>query len=387
MSGKSNLSRTHTDRHGLARTLAVLGPSWAASPVRRLVQSVCLLGFLALFFWVCWPYGSKQYAEAFRSREIVDAELYLVLDPLVSISTAIAARMLVWSLAAAAGVILISLLLPRAFCGYVCPLGTLFDVFDWLIGDRVRLFRLQRRGWWSHTRYWLLAIVLIAAIFGVLLSGFVAAIPVLTRTMLFVLSPAQTGLLKGWYLVPPANLGHVVSILLFALMLGLVFLGRRFWCRHVCPTGALLSLCSVLRLTERRVTGKCVKCGRCVEACSFDAINADFSTRPLNCASCRTCSGVCPADAIEFGWRRRKGGSGGSAAVADGLSAAETSHRQAPKTPLAAATRTRGRRVLSGRQSVGSDRCLASGYACRAGRCRCGGRRCASGGRECFRAG
>jgi len=123
--------------------------------------------------------------------------------------------------------------------------------------------------------------------------------------MLFVLAPAQTGLLKGWYLVPPMNVGHWLSISLFVLMLGLVLLGRRFWCRCVCPTGALFSLCNALRLTERRVTDKCVQCGRCLEACSFDAIAADFSTRPLNCASCRTCSGVCPTGAIEFTWRRR----------------------------------------------------------------------------------
>jgi polyferredoxin len=271
--------------------------------VRRLIQSACLAGFLALFFWVCWPYGSQQYVEAFDAREIVDAELFLILDPLVSISTALAARMLVWSLAAAVVVMLLCMLLPRAFCGYACPLGTLFDVFDWLIGKRVRLFRVERAGWWSHARYYLLAIVMIAAAFGVLLSGFVAAIPVLTRAMLFLLAPAQTGLLKGWYLVPPGNIGHVISILLVVLMFCLGLLGRRFWCGYVCPTGALLSLCSVLRLTERRVTGKCVKCGRCAEACSFAAINEDFSTRPLNCASCRTCAGVCPTGAIQFPWR------------------------------------------------------------------------------------
>ncbi len=305
MSTGQNPSRTHTGSHGpLSRTLRVLGPSWTASPVRRVIQSLCLLAFLILFFWVCWPYGSKQYAEAFRAREIVDAELFLILDPLAGISAAVAARMLVWSLAVAAGVILVCLLFPRAFCGYVCPLGTLFDVSDWLIGRRIRHFTVKREGWWINTRFYLLAAVMIASAFGVLLSGFVAAIPVLTRAMLFVAAPAQTGLLKGWYLVPPGNVGHVISISLIVLMFGLGLFGRRFWCSYACPTGALFSLCSVLRLTERKVTGACLKCGRCVEACSFAAINDDFSTRSLNCASCRTCGGVCPAGAIEFTWRR-----------------------------------------------------------------------------------
>jgi ferredoxin len=315
--------------------------------VRRLIQVACLAGFLVLFFWVCWPYGSKQYAEAFRAREMVDAELFLILDPLVSVTTAIASRMLVWSLAAAAGAILVSLALPRAFCGYVCPLGTLFDVLDWLIGRRTRVLRVERFGWWTHVRSWLLAAVLIAAACGVLLSGFVAAIPVLTRAMLFMLSPAQTGLLKGWYLVPPANVGHVLSISLFALMLGLAFLGRRFWCRCICPTGAFFSLCNVLRLTERRVTDKCVKCGRCVDACSFGAIDEDFSTRPLNCASCRACAGVCPVGAIEFTWRRkgvapnvnlsRRGvlvGLGGAAAASVGVPLAVGSVPESGEAPI-----------------------------------------------------
>ncbi len=298
--------RTHRGLRGhLARTLGRLGPTWSASPGRRLVQSVCLLIFTALFFWVCWPYGAREYAQTFAAREAVNAELFLILDPLVSVSAAVAGRMFVWSLAVAAGVILVGLLVPRAFCGFICPLGTLLDVFDWLIGRAGRPIAFRQRGWWSGVRYYLLAVVLIAAGAGVLLSGFVAAIPVLTRAMLFIAAPVQLGLAKGWYLVPPANVGHVISIALLVPVFCLGLLGRRFWCNHLCPTGAFLSLCALLRLTERRVTRACVKCGRCVTACSFAAINHDFTTRPLSCTSCRTCAGVCPAGAIEFTWRWR----------------------------------------------------------------------------------
>jgi len=279
-----------------------------ALPVRRFVQGICLLAFLVLFFYVCWPYGSRQYAQAFREREIIDAEIFLLLDPLASISAAIAARMLIWSWAAALGIVLLCVMFPRAFCGYICPLGTLIDGFDWLVGGRARLLTRKREGWWVNVRYYLLATVLAAAIFGVLLSGFVAAVPVLTRAMLFLLAPVQTGLWKGWYLVPPMNPGHILSILLFVLVLGLGLLGRRFWCRYVCPTGALFSIVSVLRLTERRVSLACVSCGKCLQACSFAAINDDFSTRSLNCTSCRSCRRACPAGAIKFTsrWSGRK---------------------------------------------------------------------------------
>ncbi len=271
-----------------------------ALSVRRLTQGICLLAFLVLFFYVCWPYGSRQYAQAFREREIIDAELFLLLDPLASISAAIAARMLVWSWPAALGIILLCAVFPRAFCGYVCPLGTFIDGFDWLISGRAGCFMPKRGGWWVNIRYYLLAAVLTAALFGVLLTGFVAAIPVLTRAMLFLLAPVQTGLWKGWYLVPPMNAGHALSILLFVLILCLGLLASRFWCRYVCPTGALFSAVNVCRLTERRVTGACVSCGKCLKACSFAALNDDFSTRFLNCTGCRSCQRACPAGAIKF---------------------------------------------------------------------------------------
>lgn len=295
--------RMGTDSRGLSRTLEVLGPSWSASPMRRLVQVACLIAFLVLFFYVCWPYGSKPYAETFRAREIIDAELFLILDPLVSISAAIAARVVIWSLAAAGVILLVCLVFPRAFCGYVCPLGTLLDGFDWLVGGRIRSFRPAREGWWSCARYGLLVVVLTAAVCGVLLSGFVAPIPIVTRAMLLVLAPVQTGLLKGWYLVPAANAGHVISIALVALVFCLGLFGRRFWCRYLCPTGALFSALSPLRLTERRVSGDCVKCGRCIRACSFGAVREDFSTRLSRCTFCRSCNGVCPTGAVEFKWR------------------------------------------------------------------------------------
>ncbi|MCL5278985.1 MAG: 4Fe-4S binding protein [Planctomycetes bacterium] len=306
---RPNLFRRHNGASGrLGRILKVLGPTWVGSPIRRLAQVFCLLSFLVLFFYVCWPYGARQYAEAFHAKEIVTAELFLLLDPLVSISAALAGKMLLGALMAAAAAILVCVLFPRAFCGYVCPLGTLLDGFDWLIGRRVTRWQLEREGWWANLRYFLLTAVLVAAVFGVLLSGFCAAIPVLTRAMLLILAPAQTGLLKGWYLVPPMNFGHWLSILLVVLIFGLGFGGRRFWCRYVCPTGALFSVCNGLRLSERRVTAACVKCGQCRKICSFAAINEDFSTRFRNCTFCQSCAGVCPAGAIEFTsrWNRNK---------------------------------------------------------------------------------
>lgn len=392
-----------TKRRGLIRrTLRMLGPSWLSAPVRRIVQGLCLILFVVLFFHVCWPYSAlparvwrgwlpeevnldsgrfviaaedeaaeapaagttvflldesaaggesapaaipvrildsgpgkmtiepaaevsadmlemlalspgpwtlhkrnpaswpAHYAENLAAKEKIAAETFLVIDPLVSLSTAIAARSWVWSLACAAIILAVCILIPRGFCGYLCPLGTTIDLFDWAIGRRITRFRVSGDGWWVHIKYYLLLGCLVAALCGILLTGFVAAIPVITRGLLFIVSPLQTGSMRGWHQVPPIGAGQVVSIALFFTVLGLGFLRPRFWCKYVCPSGAVFSLGNLFRVSERKVESSCIHCNKCVEICPFDAIKPDFTTRTTDCTLCQTCAGVCPTHAIKF---------------------------------------------------------------------------------------
>ena len=292
-----------TGRKGLLRRLLKnIGGTWLYSPWRRVIQAAFFALFLVFFCYVCWPYGGTDYSVHRESKEVVDAETFLIIDPLVSISTAIAARSWVWSLSAAGVILLICIFIPRGFCGYVCPLGTVIDLFDWAVGKRVNRWKIkdQNRGWWVHLKYYLLVGCLVSAIFGVLLTGFLAAIPVITRAMLFLVKPIEQGLTRGWYQVPPWNWGHLVSIALFLAVLGLGIFRRRFWCQYVCPTGAIFSIGNLFRATERKVESTCINCNKCVEVCPFDAIKADFTTRTAECTLCQTCGGVCPTHAIKF---------------------------------------------------------------------------------------
>ena len=295
-------------------------PTWRYSPVRRIAQTASLTAFLVLFLYVCFPYTAvparqgtgaipdemgeqswpSHYADDILQKERVPAELFLAIDPLVSLSTAIAARTWIWSLTFAGVVLLVCLVVPRGFCGYICPLGTAIDLFDWLIGRRVRWLKVSGRGWYVHLKYYLLAGVLVSAVFGVLVSGFVAAIPIITRAAVYLLTPLETGLARSWHQIPAMNSGQALSLALFAAVLGLGFLKPRFWCRYVCPSGAIFSIVSMLRLTERKVEHSCIKCGKCVEACPFDAIRSDFTTRTADCAFCQVCGGACRPTAIQF---------------------------------------------------------------------------------------
>lgn len=394
-------SRQTKQRGRIRRFLRALGPIWYSSPLRRLIQSVCFLLFLWLFFVTCWPYSASpapvssgwipaeldleagtvllisdssadfslqigdqvfvrdesatdfgpalstafavadvrpkqlqliasdatdagvfdelslslatwslhtsdptawpdHFARNLQQKEFVDAEVFLAIDPLVSLSTAVASRSWVWSLVSAGVILAVCILIPRGFCGYLCPLGTLIDLFDWLIGSRVTSLRVSGDGWWVHIRYYLLLGVMVAALSGVLLSGFVAAIPVITRGLQFTLAPIQNGAANGWHQMPHVGWGHVLSIVLFLAVPGLGFFRPRFWCKYVCPSGAVFSLGNLFRISERKVETSCINCNKCVEVCPFDAIKPDFTTRTTDCTLCQTCGGVCPTHAIKF---------------------------------------------------------------------------------------
>ena len=244
-----------------------------------------------------WP---SHYADNLKAKEKLPAKSFLALDPLVSISTAVAGRAWVWSLVWAGVLLGVCVFIPRGFCGYICPLGTLIDLFDWLIGKRVTRFRVADDGWWVHIKYYLLLGTMIAAMFGVLISGFFSAIPVITRGLLFTVKPIHDGFARGWHNVPPINAGEIVSIVLFFVVLGLGLFKPRFWCKYVCPSGAVFSVGNLFRATERKVESTCINCNKCVEICPFDAIKPDYTTRVSDCTLCQSCGGVCPTDSIKF---------------------------------------------------------------------------------------
>ena len=84
------MSDPETGRKGrLRKTLARIGDTWLSSPWRRVVQASFFLGFITLFVWVAWPYGGADYAQHREWKEKIAAEFFLIIDPLVSLSTSI----------------------------------------------------------------------------------------------------------------------------------------------------------------------------------------------------------------------------------------------------------------------------------------------------------
>ena len=254
--------------------------------------------FLAFLFYFCRPYTQDYSKEG--SGLFTHLEMFLALDPLVGVSASLASKTFAWSITIAAAVLLIGAVFPRWFCGYVCPMGTLIDLFDWVVGRRVKFLHIKHRNWLSNLRFFVLTAVLVSSLFGILISGFVSAIPVITRGMLYIFALFKPGQIAVWQYLPQLGVWHYVSIILFLAIFCLGLLRPRFWCAYLCPSGALLSLASIFRINERTVEDTCIKCGKCLKTCDFGAIASDFTTRHLECTFCMSCSDVCPKNSIKF---------------------------------------------------------------------------------------
>ncbi len=87
--------------------------------------------------------------------------------------------------------------------------------------------------------------------------------------LLRILFPERLGMVElqtRFYFLGALTLAIFVSILALGL------LSRRFWCRNLCPLGALLGLFSRLSLLRRRTENACSKCNRCVRECSMASL-------------------------------------------------------------------------------------------------------------------
>jgi len=97
------------------------------------------------------------------------------------------------------------------------------------------------------------------------------------------------------------------SLVTFAVFIVIVLLSwfvLRFWCRVLCPLGALYALVSSQALLERKT--KCTSCGVCHRRCRTGAIKTDASYVKSECVLCMDCVYDCVAGSTEFVFRKRK---------------------------------------------------------------------------------
>ncbi|MGB6827909.1 MAG: 4Fe-4S binding protein, partial [Terracidiphilus sp.] len=93
------------------------------------------------------------------------------------------------------------------------------------------------------------------------------------------------------------DMSQTAAIVLLALVL-LSILIENFWCRYLCPYGALMGLVSLLSPVKiRRDADACIDCAKCAKACPASLpVDRLLQIRSAECAACMECIAVCPAE-------------------------------------------------------------------------------------------
>lgn len=285
---------------------------------RRASQAAFLLLFLYLLLWTRQP-----------APQLAKHALFFRLDPLTGLATMLAARRWIGGVALGLVTILLALLTGRSWCGWVCPLGTLLDLFTF---RRARAHSRDLPAPWRSVKYGLLTLIVVGALAGSLTLLVLDPLTLLARALTAAVLPISDALLEGaartlYGVAPlrgavstvdafirrtvlPAQPALVTANLALAALLLLVLatsaIRTRFWCRYLCPLGGLLALCARVSVVRQRVdAASCIHCGRCARACPTGAIIAEhgYVADVTECTACQECVAICPTGAISFGQR------------------------------------------------------------------------------------
>jgi polyferredoxin len=266
------------------------------------------LAFLALNVWIGVQfYQWVRWAETAGRTRAVDrpagVEGWLPIAGLMQLKYVIVAHQ--WPTIRPAGLfllaafLLMSFLLRKAFCSWLCPVGTLSE-YLWKLGRSTfrRNFSLPR---WLD--------VVLRGTKYVLLAFFVYAVAMMPATAIAGFLSDPYGLIVDVRMLNFFRfLGGTAAFVLLGLIVASIFV-QNFWCRYLCPYGALMGVVSMLSpVSIRRNERACIDCAKCAKACPA-ALPVDklVQIRSAECTGCLECVGICPAkDALVISVPRRK---------------------------------------------------------------------------------
>lgn len=181
-----------------------------------------------------------------------------------------------------------SMLLRKSFCSWLCPVGTISE-YLWKLGEQTFGRTLGPPRWLDiaarSLKYVLLGLFL----------WVVATMPV-PAIRAFLESPygliADVKMLNFF-----RYLSVTAAVILAVLAVGSIFI-RNFWCRYLCPYGALLGLAALVSPARiRRNPEACIDCAKCAKACpSLLPVDRLIIVRSAECTGCVECVAVCPAE-------------------------------------------------------------------------------------------
>ncbi|MGR3317555.1 MAG: DUF6599 family protein [Candidatus Anammoxibacter sp.] len=270
----------------------------------------------------------------------------------------IAARQIIINFWPALIVLISTIILGRYFCSWVCPFGTTIDITDKFFlqkrnkknenlatfsnvskspgnslspsriiptrADKSLSFHLYDK---RRLKYYILIFLLVSFIFGIQMVGWLDPLSLATNTYTILVHPYIVTVIDVFFHLfydvpfveivmkplhalfktilfafhPPFFRSHIIFLLIFICIISFGLIYRRYWCRNLCPLGALLALVSDWALFKRVVSDNCTSCRRCEIECGMGAIKEDGKgTMEGECTLCLKCQGVCHSNAIKF---------------------------------------------------------------------------------------
>jgi polyferredoxin len=180
-----------------------------------------------------------------------------------------------------------SFLFRKAFCSWLCPVGTISE-YLWRAGQKLfrRNFQLPR---WLD--------IPVRSLKYLLLGFFVWAVSSMAVDELAAFMSSPYGVIADVKMLNFfRHIGETGAIVLSVLVVASLFI-QNFWCRYLCPYGALLGITSLFSPARiRRNPDSCIDCAKCAKACpSALPVDKLVTIKSAECTGCLECVAVCPA--------------------------------------------------------------------------------------------
>ncbi|MFC1539315.1 4Fe-4S binding protein [Candidatus Latescibacterota bacterium] len=276
--------------------------------LRPLVQGLFLIFFIYLFLKISYPLQKNLATNFFYN-----------FDPLVSLIMVLSGTFFVAALLYSVFTIIFTVLFGRMFCGWMCPMGTIFDLSKYIIPTK-KAKKPFGNSPYKNIKYYVLIFLVSGSLLGfsavIFFDPLVFLFRVFTvnvypyvvlganqflnliRPLAFKAGALNLSMLS---IEQPAFTLQLFSLSLFIAVIGLISLERRFWCRNLCPLGALLAVLARFSIRGRRVNDECIYCAKCAKSCPMNAITDNYQgTSPRECIQCERCKNICPVNAISF---------------------------------------------------------------------------------------
>ena len=176
----------------------------------------------------------------------------------------------------------------KSFCSWLCPVGAVSE-FLWRLGRDT----FGRN--WALPRWLDLPL---RSLKYILLSLFLYAVGSMSPIAIRQFLDSPYGLVADVKMLNFfRHMGVATAVTLGVLILLSVFI-QNFWCRYLCPYGALVGLAALASpLRIRRNPDACIDCAKCARACpSLLKVDQLVTIRSTECTGCLECVAVCPAE-------------------------------------------------------------------------------------------